>query len=103
MVLASLGDAEEVLQLPLLVRIIASGRDGSSSGETSTSGCAHEALYDNDAKATVLFKEGLTNERLYVVVTKLTGDGRDKVKVVKQLLQDLSKTHTSLLELDINT
>lgn len=106
MLLASLGDVEEILQLPLAVRIIASASpvsDSSSSGDRSMSESAQEANRDDDVKGTVLFKEGLTNERLYSVVTKLASDVRDKVKVVKQLLQDLSKTHTSLLELEINT
>lgn len=106
MLLASLGDAEEILQLPLAVRIVPSARlsrDGSLSGDESTSGSNQEAPDDDDAKGTVMFKEGLTNERMYSVVTKLASDVRDKVKKVKHLLQDLSNTHINLLESDLST
>lgn len=38
------------------------------------------------SKRAFLFEEGLTNERLYTVVTKSASDVDEKVKLVEQLL-----------------
>lgn len=96
--LDSLRDAEEILLLPAAVRIAGSLGTRpvvSSPGDENAPGLSQISVLDANAERPALFKEGLTNERMYTVVEKLANDVRGKVEKVKQLLEDPRHAHTS--------
>ncbi|CAN8095957.1 unnamed protein product [Discula destructiva] len=86
--LGSLGDAERLLRLPPDVRIVTACPGKSQSGESSWR-WSPSPTEGEEAGTMVLFDDGFTNERLYLVVVRLANELRDQVDGVKALLKEL--------------
>lgn len=105
--LGTIRDAEDILKLPAELRIGGVSAcdhvcEPAISGEEPPSASSRRIIRKSSEEGMVLFKEGLTNERMYMVVERLANEARGKVRKVKLLLHDLFQSHAHLPGVDID-